>query len=62
MHKHRDVSHIVDHPYFRGLEERHEKGTGLVLALEEMAARTGVSPPNIELNAKGYNPARLMRL
>lgn len=39
MHKPRDVSHMVGHPYFRGLEERHEKGTGLELALEEMAAR-----------------------
>ena len=39
MHIRKDVSDKIGHPYFRGSEERHEPGSGLRLALEEMAAR-----------------------
>jgi hypothetical protein len=39
MLRKKDVSGMIGHPYFRGSEERHEPGTGLELALEELAAR-----------------------
>lgn len=39
MLKRKDVSAMIGHPYFRASEGRHEAGTGLELALEEIAAR-----------------------
>jgi hypothetical protein len=38
MRARRDVSAMLGHPYFRGSEDRHEPGTGLELALDEMEA------------------------
>jgi hypothetical protein len=51
MRQSKDVSEMVGHPYFRDSEERHEPGSGLRLALEEMAARKRRSA---ELRAQRY--------
>lgn len=39
----RDISANITHPYFRETEQRYEKGSGLDLALDEMAARKAKS-------------------
>ena len=39
MRKAKDVKHMIGHPYFVGSEARHQEGTGLELALEEIEAR-----------------------
>jgi hypothetical protein len=39
MHSRKDIFAMIGHAYFRNSEARHEPGTGLELALEEMAAR-----------------------
>jgi hypothetical protein len=50
----KDVSDMIGHSYFRGSEERHEPGSGLRLALEEMAARKRRSA---ELRAERHGAA-----